>query len=197
VTTRGRSTKTGRSYLDAIASVLGYAADLGIVEASPVAAFREALHRRTRTKRGRSESEAGRHVRPIEGGHELARLVSAAQEEGREPEVLVLLDAGLRLGEALGLTWGSIGWGESGHASSRSLFISGNRPRGGAPSLPKSGRTRRVALSQRLRRSLLDLYQSRLPRARIDSCWRGWSPPTSVATSGGASAPRRASATGR
>ncbi|HBZ68999.1 MAG TPA: hypothetical protein DEP35_04325, partial [Deltaproteobacteria bacterium] len=113
VTTRGRSTKTGRSYLDAIASVLGYAADLGIVEASPVAAFREALHRRTRTKRGRSESEAGRHVRPIEGGHELARLVSAAQEEGREPEVLVLLDAGLRLGEALGLTWGSIGWGES------------------------------------------------------------------------------------
>ena len=39
----------------------------------------------------------------------------AAREEGREPEVLVLLmaDAGLRLGEALGLAWGAIAWGES------------------------------------------------------------------------------------
>ena len=75
--------------------------------------------------------------------------------------VLLLLDAGLRLGEALGLTWGSIAWGESGDASSRSLEIAGNRPRGGAPSLLKSGRTRRVGLSRRLRHALLDLYQSR------------------------------------
>jgi integrase len=163
VTGAGRSTKIGRNYLDALSKVLGYAVELGIIEASPVGAFREALRQRGRTKSGRAASEPGQHVRPIEQPEQLHRLVAEARGEGAEAEVLVLLllDAGLRLGEALGLTWGGVAWGESEDDTARSLLIERNRARGGAPSLPKSGRARRVALSRRLRRALVQLYQSR------------------------------------
>ena len=37
---RGRTTATGRTYLNAISGVLGYAVDRGILSASPVASFR-------------------------------------------------------------------------------------------------------------------------------------------------------------
>ncbi len=65
----------------------------------------------------------------------------------------------LRLGEALGLTWGAIEWGDD-RDQTRALRIEKNRPRGGKLTSPKSGRTRRVALSRRLRWALLELYQT-------------------------------------
>jgi len=100
----GLSTKTGRSYLDALSGVLAYAQDLGILDANPVREFRDSLRRRGRSKRGRAESEAGRQIR-IEHPAEIEALISAALEEGLLAGTLVvtLLDAGLRLGEALGL----------------------------------------------------------------------------------------------
>jgi len=159
----GRSLSTGRNMLAAISGVLAFAVDLGILEQSPVGAFREQLSRRNRTKRGRAETEAGRAIRPIEDPVELARLTESARVEGVEPwvAVLLLLDAGLRVGEAVGLTWGRIAWGADDADPTRALIIDRSRPRGGSLSTTKSGRARRVALSHRLRDALAELYRAR------------------------------------
>ena len=109
---RGFSTKTGRNYLDVLTGVLGYAQDLAIIEGNPVPIFRQSLRRRSRTQKARAEAEAGRHVRPIEDPEELKRMIAEAQSESGPAHVLILLllDGGLRVGEALGLRWGSIVW---------------------------------------------------------------------------------------
>jgi integrase len=73
--------------------------------------------------------------------------------------VLVLLDAGLRLGEALGLRWGAIAWGADDGDRGRALVIDRSRARGKVEGPPKSGRGRRVALSRRLRLALAELYR--------------------------------------
>ena len=156
-----RSTKTGRGYLDVIASILGYACVLEILERNPVPAFRETLRRRSGTKQAREEASSERRVRPIERPEEIEALVREVHAEGLVPTALALLclDAGLRLGEALGLSWGAIEWGDD-RDRTRALRIEKNRPRGGTLTSPKSGRTGRVALSRRLRWALLEVYQA-------------------------------------
>ena len=160
VVAASRSTKTGRIYLDVIASVLNYACVLELLERSPVPAFRETLRRRSGTKRAREEASSEHKVRPIERPDEVDALLGEADAEGLVPNVLVLLclDAGLRLGETLGLRWRAIEWGDD-QDQTRALRIEENRPRGGQITSPKSGRSRRVALSRRLRWALLELYQ--------------------------------------
>jgi integrase len=160
---RGRKTKTGREYLNTLAAVLNYARDLGLLEETPIPAFRGILRRRTRTQRGRAEADTGRDLRPIEDAALIERLVEEARQEGPEALVYVLLglDAGLRLGESLGLRWGAIMWGRDEDDTSRHLRIIESRPRGGPPGPPKSGRARSVALSRRLRAALLQLYRAR------------------------------------
>lgn len=154
---------TGRTYLDAISGVLAYAVELGLLDANPVPVFRQTLRRRARTKRGRAQADPARHARPIEDPAAIDRLVEEAAQEGPEASalVLLLLDAGLRLGEALGLRWGAIAWGADDGDRSRSLLIDRSRPRGGALEETKSGRARRVGLSRRLRDALLELYRTR------------------------------------
>ncbi len=162
---KGRATGTGRHHLNTIAAVFAYAKDLGVVDDSPVSAFREQLSRRSRTKRGRSEASAGRAIRPIESPDELGRLVAAAGQEGLIPYTLtlLLLDAGLRLGEAMGLRWGAVIWGEDEDDLGRSLLIDQSVPSGtgGAIETTKSGRSRRVGLSKRLRAALEYVYIDR------------------------------------
>jgi len=160
---RDLTTKTGRAYLDVLTGVLGYAQDLAIIEGNPVPIFRESLRRRSRTQKARAEAEAGRHVRPIEDPEELKRMIEAAQSEGEPAHVLVLLllDAGLRVGEALGLRWGSIVWAGDDDDKARSLIIDHARPRGREGGPPKSGRSRRVGLSRRARHALEELYRTR------------------------------------
>lgn len=157
----GRSTRTGRAYLDVLSSVLGYACDLELLERNPVPAFRETLRRRAGTKRARQEATSGRSVRPIERPEDLAALVAEARGEGPASAALVLLclDAGLHLGEALGRRWQAIEWGDD-RDRTRALRIEENRPTGGDSAAPKSGRAHRVALSRRLRWALLELYQA-------------------------------------
>jgi len=159
----GRSTKTGRNFLDALAGVLGYAVELELLETNPIDAFRTVLRRKTRTQRGRAESDPEKHISPIEDPEELARLTNAAEQEGRTALLLVLLllDAGLRLGEAIGLRWKNVVWGESEDDPRRALVIAESRPRGGEAGPTKSGRTRRVGLSKRLHRLLLSEYRNR------------------------------------
>jgi integrase len=141
VAAKGRSTRTGRAYLDVLSSVLGYACDLELLERNPVPAFRETLRRRSGTKGARHAAAPGRSVKPIERPEEIESLVQAAVDEGLVSYALVslCLDAGLRLGEALGLRWQAIEWGDD-RDPNRALRIEEARPRGGEPTAPKSGR---------------------------------------------------------
>ncbi len=159
----GRSAKTGRCYLDVLSAVLGFAADLGLIERNPVPLFRETLRRRSRTQQGRAARNASARITPIEDPRDLRRLVEAAHVEGPAASVLVLLllDGGLRLGEALGLPWGAISWGDHDLDPRRALRIVQSRARGGPVGPTKTGRDRTVALSLRLRRALRALYRSR------------------------------------
>jgi integrase len=154
---------TARRYLDGLEGVLSYAAELGFIEASPVPMFRHTLRKRGRTKRARAAADPAQHIRPIEDAHDIERLLEAAEGEGTAAKVLVLLclDGGLRLGEALGLPWAGIRWGTGPDDRSRALHIAISRPRGGEPETTKSGRARTVALSRRLREALRALHRER------------------------------------
>jgi len=87
-----------------------------------------------------------------------------------------MLDAALRVGEVAGLTWGQIRWGEGEEDRSRAVVIDRARARGGAEGPPKSGRRRVVALSRRLRRSLVQLYQLAPDPAPADPVLPGFEP---------------------
>ena len=165
---RGLSEGTGRRYLDVISCILAYAKVFNLVpeDQDPVTLFRQTLRRHNRTKRGRVEAQPDRNIHPIEDPADLAMLVAAAGSEGPVPLAFVLLclDAGLRVGEALGLQWGRVTWGWDVTDLSRPerrLDIDKNRPRGGAETEPKSGRARKVALSLRLRDALARVYRER------------------------------------
>ena len=187
IESRDLSISTGRHYLSAMSAVFGYAIARGLLDASPVAAFRAQLRHRSRTKQGRAENEGGRHVRPIESREALQRLVDAAYDEaercweqetkatrggGSMPRshhertegvrslvaVLLMLDAGLRIGEVAGLTWQQINWGEGPDRCGREIVIDRARPRGREESTPKSGRSRRVEMSLRLCHALQQLF---------------------------------------
>ncbi|MDH5567646.1 MAG: site-specific integrase, partial [Myxococcales bacterium] len=120
--------------------------------------------RRRRSKKGREEESA--KVRPIRNPADVSRLVETAAEHGTETRALVLalLDAGLRLGEALALRWCSIAWGSDEDDPRRHLAIDRTCSRGGELDSPKSGRARKVQLSRRLRAALGDLYLARFQR---------------------------------
>lgn len=145
-----RSDGTGRHYLDILQAVYAYAIDLGIVDTSPVPAYRLVLRRRLRGKGARAAAEAS-VVRPLTG-EEAARVLAEARAEGPRDALACLLglDAGLRLGEIVGLCWGHVA------ADALHLDATANRPRGGEAGPPKSGRGRRVELSRRLASALED-----------------------------------------
>ncbi len=156
------STKTGRNYLDSITHVYSFAREIGITVSSPVAEFRQTLRRKMRTQRGRAESAAGRHVRPIESVAHINALLDGAQQEGLPALVAVLLglDAGLRKGETWGLRWSDVQWRDD-QDTSRALRIERSASGGGPIGPTKSGRARTVALSRRLRAALAALYRQR------------------------------------
>ena len=83
------------------------AIELGLVDSTPVPAMLEVVRRLDRSKRGRAAADPAQRIRPIESPGEITRLVDAARTDGLLSLTLVLLclDAGLRLGEALGLRW--------------------------------------------------------------------------------------------
>jgi integrase len=69
-----------------------------------------------------------------------------------------MLDAGLRVGEVAGLRWSHIHFGESPSDPDRRFVIEESRARGRYEGAPKSGRTREVPLSRRLRRVLREWW---------------------------------------
>ena len=122
---RGRSPKTGRNHLDALSGVLGMAVDSELLEVNPVDGFRAVLRRRTRTQRGRAESDPTASICPIEEPEALDALVAASQRAGGEAHIvnLLCLDAGLRLGEATAFRWEDCWFGTDAADTSRSLRI--------------------------------------------------------------------------
>ena len=115
------------------------------------------------TKKSRAETDPSKHIHPVESTEELERILVAAKAEGgvHHVHVLLMLDAGLRMGEAIELQWGDIHWADDDDRS-RHLEIARSNPRGQMPGdLPKSGRARRVGLSRRLRVALLQLHRER------------------------------------
>lgn len=87
--------------------------------------------------------------------------MQAARADARAwttPGVLCLLDAGLRFGEVRGLQWRDAAWGDA-NGRGRTCGSSGTPPPGvSTPNLPKSGRSREVELSRRLRAALLERW---------------------------------------
>ena len=147
---------------------------------------------------GQSPRRAARCGRSTAG---IEALLAAAHDEGllAWALVLTLLDAGLRLGEALGLRWDRIVWRRDEDDLGRALIIDGNRPRGGALTEPKSGRTRRVALSRRLRFALAELPHALQARPRRSGLRRPGAeqlPPSGVAAHPGTSGDRPQGAEG-
>lgn len=150
----GRSAKTGRNHLDALASVFGWGIDRELLDESPVEGLRAILRRRGQTKQGRSESQAGVKVHPIEKPEDVAALVAEAERVAGKPYLvtLILLDAGLRLGEATALGWEDV------DLAQRTLRIRQSLSRGKHLGKTKSGRERRVAMSLRLRAALREAW---------------------------------------
>jgi integrase len=158
VVREGRKLKTGRNYLDTLSAVFSFALDLELIDENPVDAFRKSLRRRTRTKQGRAAVEPD--IAPIEGAQEIAAFVAESEGVGGWWHTLnlLLLDAGLRVGEAGGIRWCDVWWGRDDDDTTRHLYIRSTRPRGNRATSPKSGKPRKVALSKRLRAYLRDLW---------------------------------------
>lgn len=170
---QGRHERTGLTFLSALSGVFGYAVDLEILEANPVDSFRGTLRRRRRSKRGRAAAGQAGHVQPIEHPEQLRAFVAASRaaydrrfrngRPRRERQLghvadLLMLDAGLRIGEAAALRWRDVAWGDEGNDLARALVIREAIARGKHEGPPKSGRERTVALSRRLRALLREWF---------------------------------------
>ena len=157
----GKSRSHGSNSINTVSLVLKRAIEEGWLDSNPVPQFRERLRGALKTKAGRAGAES--KAKPIEEPEAVARLVSAAELEGLVPYVftLLLLDTGMRMAEAEALTWGQIAFGTEEIATSRSITIDRARVLTDYTSPPKSGRSRRVQVSKRLRQALLDLRRHR------------------------------------
>ena len=166
----GKSRSHGANSINTVSLVLKRAIEEGWLDSNPVPQFRERLRSALKTKAGRAGVES--KAKPIEEPEAVAQLVAAAKVEGHVPYVftLLLLDTGMRMAEAEALTWGQIAFGTDEVATSRSITIDRARVLTDYSSPPKSGRSRRVQVSKRLRRGLLDLRRHRFepgPDARV------------------------------
>ena len=164
---KGYSHSTGQCYVGVLSSVLRYAEDLGILTESPMPQFRRRLNRRKNTQKGRAERDTRSSIRPIEDPADLKALVEATASERliAQSFIVLMLDSGMRMGEALGVQWHDIKWGRDENDTSRQILIRRSRARGGPIGRTKSGRERTVHLSRRLRRLLLRLQAEVQPAA--------------------------------
>jgi integrase len=99
---------------------------------------------------------------------ELERFLNSVKtlSPGYYPLFLTFARTGIRLGEALALQWGDIQFGQDASDTNRYLWIRRNYTAGRFVT-PKSGKSRRVDMSQRLRVVLLELREQRLLDAML------------------------------
>jgi integrase len=143
-----KSIATGHQYVNVLSNIFKVArVEQRIAEThDPMKPFREWLSVKYRGK------GKGAKVNPIEDPHDLHELVAAAVYEGPQTLafVLLMLDAGLRQGEAMALRWEDVGWGKGTDDRRRKLSISRSLSRGVVEKEPKGKRSREVPLSRRL-----------------------------------------------
>lgn len=138
-------------YLYAFAFVFRWAIENRIVNLNPVGQYR-VMFRKRNSKSMREGKDPSRNIRPLRPSACKA-LVDASFEHGTDSStsmLLLMMDAGLRAGEAFALRWE--------HVGDDCLDIVENLPRHiREPVAPKSGYRRRVQMSQRLRDHLISL----------------------------------------
>ena len=158
-----RKASSGRLDIAAIAAVLRYARKTKRIPkgTDPCKEFTAELGD-SGTKASRAEQDPERDIRPVDLAYLPALVTEARKESLRDlVYILLMLDAGLRSGEALGLRWAHIAWGNDEDRNSRKLSIEENRPRGWSSETPKSGRRRSVGLSRRLRAALREYQRAK------------------------------------
>jgi len=147
--------KTGINHLDALSGLFRFVIkSTDAMTTNPVTAFREEI-RESQGKNQRAARDATRDIRVIESPAAIEALLKEPASDNDSLAALLMLDAGLRAGEVGGLRWGDVWWGRSDSDRSRHLHICNNNPAGGGKDeVPKSGKSRPVELSRRLRSTL-------------------------------------------
>ncbi|MBW2698465.1 MAG: site-specific integrase [Deltaproteobacteria bacterium] len=164
----GRDIRTGKSYLNVVSMIFKQAAKTYPNLANPVPAARERiLGEIGGTALFRQRNEA--NINPFTTD-ELVKLWPALEAFGNtdlQITMLTMVECGLRPGEACGLDWGDVWWGKDAGDLSRSLRIQRSRTNGRVGPT-KTGESRTVAISQRLRAVLREQW---VLRGQPESGW--------------------------
>lgn len=151
----GLSRNSVRRVISLLAEILNAALDDRLIE-------RDAAARILRSRKDNEEKFKPSPLTP----EEQTKLLNAARAESLERYALhlVALRTGLRRGEVVALQWGDIQFGADDTNVSRFIEVSRNYVYGRFTS-PKSRKSRRVDMPPELRRTLLDLRNTRLLEA--------------------------------
>ncbi len=160
----GLSDTNLRKHLRVLSSILSAAVEDELIESNPVLGRGRGRHR--------SKQKAARAKRRIDpfDAPEVSLLLQTMQTHTHRkrskvvpqfrshfPFVLTIARAGLRLGEAIALQWGDIDWRDG------TIFIQRSVTKG-VVDVPKGGMSRRVDMTDELRRVLRDVYSERFGR---------------------------------
>jgi integrase len=173
---RGRSVKTGRNALDSLALVFKWARQHGHLDRErpdPAQQLRATLAEDGGTAKDRAASDPGAKVKPLSAGEVMAFLAAsrASSHPAHALLDLLLLDADLRIGEAVALEWPCVVWGDGPDDPRRHLRIEQSESRGRHLTTPKSGRSRTVHLSQRLWLALRERWEASGGQGRVAATW--------------------------
>jgi integrase len=155
---KGLSKSSVSMIRDTISGVMQYAIDEEIITANPVLGITKKLNL---TRRSKAEGEALT-------AEEVAAFLEACQRHypQHHPFFLCAFRTGMRLGELLALQWGDIDW--------QGQFIRVERSfKNGQLSHTKTGRVRRVDVSDQLREALSGLLTAR----KREALAQGWAEP--------------------
>jgi len=147
--------RTGGYYLDCLSLLFKFAVNEGHDVVNPVRTVKADIMAEYRnTAEFRSRDENNKNPLSID---EIKRFLSELEKRDADFVLwcLLMYECGLRMGEAFGLQWGDIWSGQSEQDTQRHVHVRRSRL-GNRVGPPKSGRTRKVRLSHRLRRVLLE-----------------------------------------
>ena len=178
---KGKAPGTTRNALALLRLVANSLIRQGQLDRNPVVEMKALL------KRVRNATETEVEVREAWSRDEAEILLDLAwqHEQAFAPLLEILFGTGMRRGEALGLKWQDVDFDERKLLIRRSINSQGQ-------STPKTGRARRVVLSERLVEMLFDLLGER-QRQRISESWPETPEWIFCNQRGGASEPRNVS----